>query len=327
MGLTDDNDDKKPQVDRNINNVALVGASGNLGPSILEAFLQNGDFNITAISRKESKAEFPSAVKVIKTDLSTVESLTKAFEGQDAVVLIVGAEALAEQKRYIDAAVAAGVKRFIPSEFGSDLSDPEVVKLVPIFKPKVEATEYLKSKESDTFSWTSIATGPFFDWGLKVGFLGFNLKERKASIWDSGTAPFSASNLSLIGEAVVRVLSTAYVEDTKNKTVYVESHTTTQKKILAELEKQCGKDNKWTVEKVDGKKVFEDAQAKIQKGDVGPHSIYPVIQALAFADHLGKADHSKKSWNGRLELSNEDFANDIKAVLKNAGVVDSSMSN
>ena len=220
------------------------------------------------------------------------------------------------QKKYIDAAIAAGVKRFIPSEFGSDISDPEIVKLVPIFQPKVEATEYLKSKESETFSWTSVTTGPFFDWGLKVGFLGFDLNKKEAKIWDGGNVPFSTTNLSCIGEALTRILAPDYAPDTRNKQVYIESHTTTQKKILEILQKLGGPDTKWTVEKVDGTKVFKEARAKIEGGDVGPGSIYPAIPALAFGEEYAHADHSKKSWNGRLEMPNEDLEGDIKAVLK-----------
>jgi NmrA-like family len=40
------------------------------------------------------------------------------------VVSLVGAPALTSQKAYIDAAVASGVKRFIPSEFGCDTQAP-----------------------------------------------------------------------------------------------------------------------------------------------------------------------------------------------------------
>jgi uncharacterized protein YbjT (DUF2867 family) len=146
-----------------VKNVALIGASGNLGPSILNAFLANGSFNITVISRQESTATFPSSAKVVKIDYSH-ESLVTAFKGQDAVVSIAGAGQLFDQQKYIDAAITAGVKRFIPSEFGNDLSNPKAVELVPLFKPKAQVTEYLHGKESNSFSWTAISTGPFFDW-------------------------------------------------------------------------------------------------------------------------------------------------------------------
>lgn len=146
-----------------IKNVAIIGASGNLGPSILNALLAEGSFTVTVLSRLKSKATFPDSVRVIKTDFSDA-SLIKDFAGQDAVISTVGSEAVASQTRYIDAAIAAGVKRFIPSEFGSDGSDPKALEIAPIFAPKLKVLRYLEEKASETFSYTAVITGPFFDW-------------------------------------------------------------------------------------------------------------------------------------------------------------------
>ena len=67
------------------------------------------------------------------------------------------------QLTLIEAAFAAGVKRFIPSEYGSNTANPEVVGLVPIFGGKQKIVDSLKSKESKGLSWTVLITGPFFD--------------------------------------------------------------------------------------------------------------------------------------------------------------------
>lgn len=102
-------------------------------------------------------------MKIVKTDYSP-ESLATAFKGQDAVISIVGTSGFADQAKIIDAAVSAGVKRFFPSEFGSDTSNADVRAIVPIFNGKRQVVDYLKTKESGTFSWTALITGPFFDW-------------------------------------------------------------------------------------------------------------------------------------------------------------------
>lgn len=146
-----------------IKRVALIGASGKIGPSILEAFLVNGNFDVTVLSRKSSGATFPSGVKIIKTDVD-YDSLRAAFSGQDAVVSIVGGAQASNQKLYIDAAIAAGVKRFIPSDFGGWTPDAAILDKNKLFKSKVEIAEYLKEKESETFSWSAIINGPVFDW-------------------------------------------------------------------------------------------------------------------------------------------------------------------
>lgn len=102
-------------------------ATGNVGSGVLPELLKS-NFNITVLSREGSSAVFPEGVKVVKTDYS-ISSLTKALTGQDAVVSMLPIVALAEQQKVAEAALAAGVKRFIPSEFGSDTA----VSAVPFF--------------------------------------------------------------------------------------------------------------------------------------------------------------------------------------------------
>ena len=87
-----------------------------------------------------------------------------AFKGQDAVVSTIAGPGIQTQTSIIDAAIKAGVKRFIPAEFGSNTANQKAVELVPVFKGKEKITNYLKSKESEGISWTSLANGPFFDW-------------------------------------------------------------------------------------------------------------------------------------------------------------------
>jgi uncharacterized protein YbjT (DUF2867 family) len=60
------------------------------------------------------------SVKVQKLDLHNHDALVTALQGVDVVLLTFGdfANLEANSKPIIDAAIAAGVKRIIPSEFG-----------------------------------------------------------------------------------------------------------------------------------------------------------------------------------------------------------------
>jgi uncharacterized protein YbjT (DUF2867 family) len=118
---------------------------------------------VTVLSRAESTKTFPSGVKVIKSDYSP-SSLESAFKGQDAVISLVGNTGFAGQKAFVDAAIAAGVKRFVPSEFGSDTASARLRELVPIFNAKRAIINYAKTKEGSGLTWTGFITGPFFDW-------------------------------------------------------------------------------------------------------------------------------------------------------------------
>jgi hypothetical protein len=101
--------------------------------------------------------------------------LVKVFEGQDAVVSAVGPAGFLEQKVFVDAAVKASVKRFIPSEFSSSTLNDVARQLVPVFEYKKQVLDYLKEKEATGLSWTGLATGPLLDW---VSYSAF-AKERR----------------------------------------------------------------------------------------------------------------------------------------------------
>jgi hypothetical protein len=100
---------------------------------------------------------------VIKSDYS-FDSLVKVFAGQDAVVSTLATANIDEQKIVVDAVAAAKVKRFMPSEFGSDTSVDGLETMAPFLKEKQDFLDYVKSKEAEGLSWTAIFTGPWIDW-------------------------------------------------------------------------------------------------------------------------------------------------------------------
>ncbi|KAF2655306.1 NAD(P)-binding protein [Lophiostoma macrostomum CBS 122681] len=292
-----------------IKNVIIIGAGGNLGPSVLNAFLDEPSFNTTVLSREGSSSTFPEGVKVIHADYDSIDSLKSAFKGQDAVISLVGGSALGDQNKLIDAAIAAGAKRFIPSEFGSDTVSATLREIVPVFNAKYATVEYLNSKES-SISWTSVITGAFFDWGLKVGFLGFNAQSKTATLVDNGVAQFSATNLRTIGQALVRSLQSSNLDATKNQYVYISSFTTSQADLLSLIEKITGA--KWTVENVSSAELKKRGDEKLAKQDFS--GIPDLIRAGAFGDK-GLSDHRKLLWDEKLGLEKENFEETVKLGL------------
>lgn len=92
------------------------------------------------------------------------EDLLAAFKGQDAIVLLLPPNEVEIQKRVVDAAIKAGVKRIVPGEFGGDTSNQKLIDQVPVFKGKQVVTQYLQSKEDTGLTWTAVINGAFFDW-------------------------------------------------------------------------------------------------------------------------------------------------------------------
>lgn len=128
-------------------NILLLGGTGDTGKYILPALLADSNFNVSVLSRFNSNATFPSNVKVIKVDYSDKSALTKALIGQDVVISTVGGEGLFDDfgTSLVQAAIDAGVKWFIPSEFGTDYDDP-IAATVPALASKLAVAKLLRKK-------------------------------------------------------------------------------------------------------------------------------------------------------------------------------------
>ncbi|KAI9683924.1 MAG: hypothetical protein M1829_004259 [Trizodia sp. TS-e1964] len=295
-----------------IRNVIVVGASGNLGSIVVWTLQSTQRFNVSVLTRSTSTAVFPQGVTVHKTDYSAA-SLLVALQGQDAVVSTIAGAALGEQKKVIDAAVQAGVKRFIPSEFGGNTANKYANDLVPVFARKVEVVNYLKAQSaaSPSLTWTAIVTGPFFDRSLKSGVLGFDLQKKSAKIYDSGTRIFSTTTIATVGAAVVAVLYRP--AETKNQYVYISSFNTTQTEILAALKKVAG--GNWTTQQTTAYAEVLAYRESLAKGS--PGAIRNMVMAATYTDGTGSnfAQDEKLS-NSVLQLQPENLEAVIKSVLQ-----------
>ncbi|PMD16869.1 NAD(P)-binding protein [Hyaloscypha hepaticicola] len=292
-----------------IRTVMIIGANGNIGSSIFKAIVESGKFKVSVLSRLESTTTYTADITVIKSDYSE-ESLVDAFKGQDAVVSALGAAGLAEEFKIIDACVRAGVKRFLPSEFSSNPQNAKAAALIPVFDLKVRVNEYLKAQESKGLTWTAVVAGVAFETALQLGILGFNIKTKEALILDCGNRPFSISNLSQIGNAVVAVLSKP--EETANQFLYVHSFTVSQNEILAELENVTGE--KWKVTESTTEAARTEGEPLFAEGDFA--GLLLLLKAIFMGEGYG-SNFTKDAVlaNEKLGLPSQDLASSVAAVL------------
>lgn len=160
-----------------------VKATGNLGPHILSALLAAG-FSVKVLSRNQLGASsvIPTGIEVLQSDYS-FESLVDAFKGQDAVISTVSTLTVQQQLSIIDAAAAAKVKRFLPSDFGSDTSVEDDDSISAFLKDKQGVVRYLRTKEIDGLSWTALCPGAWVDWVSAGTALYRRMKQRRANIF------------------------------------------------------------------------------------------------------------------------------------------------
>jgi putative NADH-flavin reductase len=92
-------------------NVALVGASGNIGSKVLAELLSRGH-TVTAIARNTEKLSPSAKVTVVAVDAADTSALAKALRGHDAVISSAPfAPGLSES--IIAAVKQSGVRRYI----------------------------------------------------------------------------------------------------------------------------------------------------------------------------------------------------------------------
>ncbi|KAF7357575.1 NAD(P)-binding protein [Mycena sanguinolenta] len=296
-----------------LQNVAVFGAGGMLGTYVIEA-LRQADFAITIVSRPASKSTFPAGIKVIKAEY-TLPALTEALQGQDAVVSVVGTMAKLDQITLVDAAVAAGVKRFIPSNFANA---PDMKGLEPLMKIRevnasVERYADGKRDVNPDFSWTSICNGVFIDLALKrfSPIFGFDIPARTAKIYDSGNEAFTASTMPDIARAVAGVLE--HSVETANKHVLIRSVQTTQNEILATVEAQTGE--KWTVNHVNSAEIIAEGEAMLAAGNGRAYGV--LVAAQLFQDGAGRSIvvSRENAANGLVGVEEKDISTIVRDVL------------
>lgn len=286
-----------------LNRIALVGANGKLGPSILHALIAANSFEVTVLTRQSSKSTYPSTVHVsrISEDPSVAE-LTSVLKGQDALVVAFAGSNDDLQIRYADAAAAAGVKRFIPADFGScDSSSPRALELVPLYRAKQKVRRHLQtlaasssSSEAARLSWTSLVCGHLFDWGLTTGFLQYDLPARRARIFDGGDVKFSASTMERVALATVRCLQRE--EETRDRMMFVQSLCVSQNEVLEALERVTPGE-KWEVEHVSSEDFIRETKKEMEQDPKDAEAVESMVSVVGIVD---------SNWE-----NNEDFANPL----------------
>lgn len=113
-----------------VKKIAVAGATGNLGNRIVKALIARGA-EVVAIARTGAAEDKVRALqdlgaKVALVNTASVDEVAKVFNGAACVVSAVQGlrDVIVDaQKTLLEAAVKAGVPRFIPSDFSTDFTE------------------------------------------------------------------------------------------------------------------------------------------------------------------------------------------------------------
>ncbi|KAE8354938.1 isoflavone reductase family protein [Aspergillus coremiiformis] len=295
-----------------VKHVIIVGAGGHLGPHIVSAFDADPRFIVSILARESSRSNFPPQIPVHRVDDDYSEpALLDALNGQDVVVCTISAQGLAQQKAIIDAAVKAGVKHFVPSEFGPDSRNEQASAMIPFLcRAKVQIVEYLKSKEKEGLQWTAFVTGPFLDMAM-TNFLGFNVARRQAAILSPGNDRWSATTRSTVGLAVKNAILAAE-DQVANRYLFIDSLTVSQNEVLASLERTTGV--KWETVYRDAEEEKRMAWDRFSKGNFS--AIPTLMQYVTCVNgYGGNYMDYKQSANKLLSLPEESLDEVVQRIV------------
>ncbi|KAK8919615.1 hypothetical protein H634G_03141 [Metarhizium anisopliae BRIP 53293] len=266
-----------------IKNVTIVGAAGNLGATVFKTLVDSGKFNVQVLRRPNSTTQYPAGTKVVEADFSSVDALATALEGQDAVISLLAATALSLQRQLIDASIKSGVKRFIPSEFGGDLSNAKNRTLLP-FLEKVKIQDYLTDKsKSSSLTYTYIYTGGFLDWGIEANFL-LDVSNYQPTIYNGGNQVFNSTSLDTVAKGVVGVLT--HPDETKNRAVYLGDVKISQNGLLA-IAKKVAPNKLWQPKHTTLDEATAEADKRLAQGIVDFQTIVPYLYRSIFDPEHG----------------------------------------
>ncbi|PYH85093.1 NAD(P)-binding protein [Aspergillus uvarum CBS 121591] len=235
-----------------IKNVALAGASGNVGSQVLNALLAQ-NFTVTILTRKPATA--------------TANPLPRrSHPNQDAVIDTTFSPDIDTPLQLIDAAAAAGVSRFITSDFGLDPTNPGIHAL-PVFarkKAAYEAVQRHAATAASTLTYTVVACGVFLDWALDSGFAGLDLTARKIRIFGDGENVVPWTTLADVGRATAAVL--LHPQETRDRVMYVHSVYLSQRELVTVVRKVLGAEGWEETRERDMRGLMEAAVADLREG-------------------------------------------------------------
>jgi len=213
--------------------VAVIGATGQIGTPLTKKLLALGHDVIIlhrSLSSKNSEKLFAykaqGAQLIEVSDMLNIDQMTAALKGADILICAVpgSKEIITEaEPLWLDAAVRAGVKRFVPTEFGCHTRNLDEGDGILFDYKKALHKKIMESG----IGWTFFYNGGIFDYFLP------NLRFfRKITTFGDMDLPIYTHDIEDIGHAAALALTD---ERTLNHCVQMDLNVLTQTKMITLL--------------------------------------------------------------------------------------------
>jgi hypothetical protein len=305
-----------------VENIAIVGASGTIGTYILSALLAQKRFNITAITRTDSKSTFAEGVNVASVDYNNPDTISAALKGHDALIITMSVMAPRDtQEKLIRASADANVPWVLPNEFG--MYNTEEAQNDTVGDGKKKARELA---DSLGLSWLGVTCGFWYEYSLCAPKLyGFDIGKREVVFFDDGTQKINTSTWQQTARAVANLLSLPILPNDendksltltsyRNRMVYISSFALSQHDMFDSLKRVTHTtDSDWTISSVSAKERFEEAKEAFKGGNRWAFGIK--LYTRYFFPDAGLFEKTHGLENGKLGLPEEDLDEATKAAV------------
>ncbi|KAJ4311117.1 hypothetical protein N0V94_008104 [Neodidymelliopsis sp. IMI 364377] len=306
-----------------IRKIAIVGVTGTIGTYMTTALLSKSRFSITAISRHDSTATFPSNIEVARVDYNNHDDLTKALNGHDVLIITTSVFAPKDTSaKLIRAAAAAGTPWILPNEFGMYNTDEAARDTIGTSKK--DDRELIESL--GVSSWIGISCGFWYEHSLSNGELyGIDIGKQEVTFFDDGTQELNTSTWRQVGRAVAALLSLPVGADAdndsaltlsayRNRMVYVSSFAVNQKEMFESVKRVTSTtDEDWKIKSEPAKERVQNARTRMNAGE--RRAFGQVMYTRYFYEDAGLFEKTHGLDNDKLGLPSEDLDEATKGAV------------
>ncbi|KAB5536696.1 hypothetical protein GE09DRAFT_1140978 [Coniochaeta sp. 2T2.1] len=263
-----------------IQNVAVVGAGGQIGRHITEQLLKTGKHAVTAVTRRDSTSKLPQGVKVAAVDYNDQASIVAALKGQQFLVITLSVFAPPNTHgKLVRAAAEAGVLYILPNWYGGDPLEEKLINETHLGAMKEAQRAEIESLAG--LAWVALCCGFWYEFSLGGGpnRYGFDFTKRSVVFFDEGTVAVNTTTWPQCGRAVAGLLSLKELPDDAednaptlsqfaNGIVYVSSFRISQQDMFESVKRVTGTtDSSWKITHEPSLQRYHDAVDAMKKGD------------------------------------------------------------
>lgn len=286
----------------------------------MEELLKTGKHTVTAITRTSSSATFVDGVHVAKVDYDNHDSLVKALDGQEVLIITMGVMAPPDQQsKLFRAAADANVPWVLPNEWGYNSTNEGLIRDVK--SGAVPKAAYVAEVEKlGKSSWIGITCGFWYEFSLGGGpeRYGVDFKNRTMTFFDDGNTKMNTSTWPQCGRAIASLLSlkilpedendkSSYLAQFKNSYVRLSSFCVSQREMFESVKRVTGTtDADWKIDSEPTEERYKRGVELLGQGSMAGF-VMQMYTRLFYPDGSANYEASHGLENDILGLPKEDL--------------------